>query len=255
LEIPSIPERLHQPVHTAGGDAGQVTVRHDLYECPLGTPARLEEPAREVRALAELGDLERDRARARVPGPLAVAVSAVDPLGRALAVGGAADRVALGAHERLGERLHHLAQKVGVGVLEPLAQPGLHVHRGLDHRFLRRRVGLRNRSLRGRGGGRLPSALSGPSDPPPRLRRLWWGAATPRRVSDSVHHAGGANRPRHWQAHRPRGGCLRARARALWSGSMRAAPARRPEAPTTSSPSRTSPGARAHWPAIRASRR
>lgn len=91
-----------QPAHLALRDAGHAhrldqfidrAGRHTLHigfldhggERLLGHPARLEE-AREVAALPELGDPQLDRAGARLP--VAVAVAVGDPLGAALAVGG-----------------------------------------------------------------------------------------------------------------------------------------------------------------------
>ena len=51
----------------------------------LGHPARLEE-AREVGALAQLGDAQLDRAGPRLPVAVAIAVALGEPLGRALAM-------------------------------------------------------------------------------------------------------------------------------------------------------------------------
>src|SRR4029450_9344059 len=66
--------------------------------------------------------------------PATVAVAAVDAFIRALAVGSAADRVALLAHHPLAEQLHHLSQQVGVRPLDLLANPLETIHRGVDHR-------------------------------------------------------------------------------------------------------------------------
>jgi hypothetical protein len=59
----------------------------------LRPPARLQQPVGKVRPLAQLRDGQLDRADARVPVALPVAVSPVDPLGRALTAGRAAERV------------------------------------------------------------------------------------------------------------------------------------------------------------------
>ena len=61
----------------------------------------------EVRAGSELRYGQLDRAGARVPGALALAVAAVGAFRLALAVGGAAEGVDLGVHQRLGHALDH----------------------------------------------------------------------------------------------------------------------------------------------------
>jgi len=48
----------------------------------------------------------------------------------ALAIGGTADCIGFGAHQRLGEGLHHRAQKIGAGLRELLLQPARHVDTG-----------------------------------------------------------------------------------------------------------------------------
>src|SRR5437762_2760928 len=83
-------------------------------------PARLQQPVWEVAARAKLGHRELDRAHARVPVAVAVAVAAVDPLRRPLAVAGTADGVSVRAHQRLREVLHHRSQQIRVSVLELL---------------------------------------------------------------------------------------------------------------------------------------
>ena len=104
-----VEERLHplvdlgaQPRHLALGDAGHAhgldqivdRARRDALHVGLldhggqrllAGAARLQE-GREVAALPELGDLQRHRAGACLPGPLAIAVAMVDARGRALAV-------------------------------------------------------------------------------------------------------------------------------------------------------------------------
>ena len=54
---------------------------------------------------------------------LAVAIARVGPLVAALAVPGAAHRICLGAHQRLGEGLHHRAQQIRARLRDLLLQP------------------------------------------------------------------------------------------------------------------------------------
>jgi hypothetical protein len=81
LRDPLDPQLSHQALDAAGRDAAHVALRDHLDERPLGTPAWLQQPLREVGALAELGNGKRDRAGAGVPGSFPVAVSPVHPLG------------------------------------------------------------------------------------------------------------------------------------------------------------------------------
>jgi hypothetical protein len=74
LAHPVDPELLHQLLNPPGGDARQIGVGDDRHECLLGPPARLQQPFREIRALAQLRDGELDRADAPVPVTPAVAV-------------------------------------------------------------------------------------------------------------------------------------------------------------------------------------
>jgi 3-deoxy-D-arabino-heptulosonate 7-phosphate (DAHP) synthase len=71
----------------------------------------------------------------RVPeGALAIAVAAVHSFWVALAVGGAAEGVDLGVHQRLGHALHHRAQQIDIALFDELAHLFQTVHRDLDHR-------------------------------------------------------------------------------------------------------------------------
>jgi transposase InsO family protein len=67
----------------------------------LRPPPRLQQPAREVRALAQLGDRQVDRPEPRVPRPCAVPVAGVHALRRALAVPRAAQGIHLHRHQLL----------------------------------------------------------------------------------------------------------------------------------------------------------
>lgn len=59
-----------------------------------------------------------------VPFAFAVAVAVVGPLGAALAVGGVAEAVRLGWHQRLGHGLHHGSRQIGILGLDLLCKPG-----------------------------------------------------------------------------------------------------------------------------------
>ena len=111
-------ELLHELLHPAGGDAGQVGIRDHRHERLLGPPARREQPVGEVAALPQLGDRELDRADAGVPVTLAVAVADIDPLRRALTVGRAAERVRLRGHQRLRDLLHHRPPEIRARLLK-----------------------------------------------------------------------------------------------------------------------------------------
>ena len=71
---------LDQVVDRAGRDALDVGLLDDRGQRLLGHPARLEE-AREVAALAQLGDAQLDRAGPGLPVPVAIAVALGQPVG------------------------------------------------------------------------------------------------------------------------------------------------------------------------------
>ena len=102
-------QRLDQIVDRAGRDALHVGLLDHRRQRLLGHPARLQE-AREVAALPELGDAQLDRAGARLPHPVAVAVALRQPLRRALAIAGAGQALHLELHQPLGGKADHLAQ-------------------------------------------------------------------------------------------------------------------------------------------------
>jgi hypothetical protein len=80
---------------------------HDGSERLLGQPARLQE-GREVAAFAQLGNAQLDRAGARLPRPVAIAVALVDPIRTALPMGGAGQSLDLQLHQALGGEADHL---------------------------------------------------------------------------------------------------------------------------------------------------
>jgi hypothetical protein len=72
-------ELFDQPVDLAGGDPVDIGLLHHRDQGLLGAPTRLQE-AREVAALAQLGDGQLDLADPGVPGPRAIAVAVGEPL-------------------------------------------------------------------------------------------------------------------------------------------------------------------------------
>ena len=90
---------------------------------PSIDPARmLEEPLGKVGPGAQLGDGHVQSAGAGVEVAVSVAVALVDPARAGLAVLGTADRVGLGAHERVDERGQHLPQQIRTGLGQLLVQ-------------------------------------------------------------------------------------------------------------------------------------
>jgi hypothetical protein len=110
---------------------------------PLRRPARLEE-GREVRALAELGDLEPDPSRPGVPGSLAIAIALVAAARAALAMTGAAQPLDLGRHQPFGGVAEKLADQIAIGPLLDQLEKG---HPVGGHRRLRVGSSLANPTL------------------------------------------------------------------------------------------------------------
>ena len=106
----------------------------------LGHPPRLQE-SREVASSSELGDAPLDRAGARLPVALAIAVALGDPIGAALAVPGAGQPFDFQLHQPLRGKADHLAQQVGVGAL-------LHKRAKGDHLIGHPRIEFGERVLR-----------------------------------------------------------------------------------------------------------
>ena len=123
--------RLDQVVDRAGRDALDVGLLDHRRQRLLGHAARLEE-AGEVAALAQLGDAQLDRAGARLPVAVAIAVALDQPLRALLAEAGAGQAAHLQLHQPLGGKADHLAQQIGVGgLLHEAAQ----VHHLVGHRW------------------------------------------------------------------------------------------------------------------------
>ncbi len=180
LGHPLHPELLHELLHPPGRHAGEVGVGDHRHERLLRTPARLQQPIREVRALPELRHRELDRPDPRIPRPLPVPVTAVDPLKAPLTPPGTANRVGVRAHHPLGHLLHHRPQQIRARLLKLLAQPDRNVHRVLDHRAPPLRVSLTDLA-------RMTRWSATTRTPPPLLRA---------RLRLALHSSGGKNENR-----------------------------------------------------------
>jgi hypothetical protein len=107
---------LHELVDRTRRDALDIGLLNHRCERLLARTARLKE-AGEVAALAQLRDLQVDRASTRLPEPFAVAIAAVGAFRTALSVGRRAQALRVELHEPLGHVLDHLAQQIAVGAL------------------------------------------------------------------------------------------------------------------------------------------
>ena len=137
------PHGLNQIVDRAGRDALDIGLLHDRGERLLRHPARLEE-AREIAALAQLGNAQLHRSGARLPIAVAVAVALRQTVGRAFAMGRAGAALNVQLHQALGGKADHLAQKIGVG---GLFQKRLKGHSLVGHRGFLGCVDVRNPTL------------------------------------------------------------------------------------------------------------
>ena len=137
------PHRLDQVVDRAGRDALDVGLLDHRGQRLLGHPPRLQE-AGEVAALPQLRDAQLDRAGARLPVALAIAVALGQPLGALLAVAGAGQAAHLQLHQPLGGKADHLPQKIGVG---GLLHQRPQVHHLVGHRWFLGQVGVCNPTL------------------------------------------------------------------------------------------------------------
>jgi hypothetical protein len=112
----SAAHRPDEVVDRAGRHALHIGLLNDRVQPLLGHPPRLEE-AREVRALAKLGDAQLDRSGSRLPVPIAVAVALRQPIRRTLAVRRAGLGAHLHLHQPLGGEGDHVTKNVSVGGL------------------------------------------------------------------------------------------------------------------------------------------
>ena len=123
---------LDQIIDRAGRDALNIGLLDHRGQRLLDGPARFQE-RREVAALAQLRHLEIDSADPGLQRSVAVAVPAVDPLGRPGMKAGAARRLRFQVHQPLQGKGQHVFQKIGVAALfEKLGN----CHSGIGHRGL-----------------------------------------------------------------------------------------------------------------------
>jgi hypothetical protein len=124
-------ERLDQIVHRARGDALDVGFLDDGRKRLLGHASRLQE-AGKARALPELRNAQLDRAGARLPIALTVAIALGQTLGALLAQSGTSQAADLPFHQALRGKADHLAQQVGI---RGLLQQTLQAHHLVGHRW------------------------------------------------------------------------------------------------------------------------
>jgi len=128
-------ELFDQPVDLAGGDPVDIGLLHHRDQGLLSPPARLQE-AREVAALAQLGDGQFDLADPGVPSPWAISVAVGEAVRGALTELGADPCGDVALHELSGHPGHRLAEHVSVLVGQQLvgklgsSHPGPLGHRG-----------------------------------------------------------------------------------------------------------------------------
>jgi hypothetical protein len=108
------PHRFDKLINRSRRDALHVRLLDHRRERLLRGAPRFEKP-REVAPLPQLGDLQIDRAGARLPAAIAIAVAGVLALDAALAVARAAAPFNVGFHQPLRDELQQLAQHVDVG--------------------------------------------------------------------------------------------------------------------------------------------
>jgi hypothetical protein len=134
-------QRLDQIAHRARGHALHVRFldhgRQDLLRRARGLQKR-----RKVAARSQPGQLQVDRAGARVPRAIAVAVAAVGALRALDVVAGPAQLLDIHVHQPRGDKLDHLPQNVDI---RPFLGQFRQCHSCLGHRGAPRRLSLRLR--------------------------------------------------------------------------------------------------------------
>src|SRR4029077_17736840 len=177
------PHRLDQLVDRAGRDALDVCLLDHRRQRLLGHAPRLQK-AREVAALAQLGDAQLDRPGAGLPNPVAIAIAVIDALGAAFAMRGTGQAFDFQLHQALRGKLHHLAQQIGV---RTLLQQRAKAHHLVGHRWvLGSREGLATKPYR-------RSAMTPAVDKWRAAARLAPVAAAPT-YPQFLHHAEGHDR-------------------------------------------------------------
>lgn len=116
LRDPRQTQRLHQLVDAPGRDTANPSLLDHRDESLLGGLARLQE-RREVRALAQLGDAQLERAKTRVEAALAVTVAVIETFCRALVPAGPDQPLDIGFHQDLQYRLRNGSQEITIAAL------------------------------------------------------------------------------------------------------------------------------------------
>jgi len=104
-------QALHQLVHAPGRHAAHIGLLHHRQQCLLTAPTRLQE-AREIAALPQLGDLQLDLPRTRVPAPRPIAIAMRGTVRAALTQRRADQLADLDLHELAHQPPQRLANKV-----------------------------------------------------------------------------------------------------------------------------------------------
>ena len=104
---------LHQCVHVSRRDPLHVGLLDHGRKRLLGRSARLQK-GREVAPLAQPGNAQLDRARPRLPVPVAVAIAVRQAIGAPLAMGRTGRGAHLQFHQPLGGEADHLTQQSGI---------------------------------------------------------------------------------------------------------------------------------------------
>ena len=118
-----------QIIDRAGRDTLNIGLLDHRRERLLGHATRFQK-RREVTALG-LRNAQLDRAGARLPDPVAIAVAVIDAVGAALPMGGAGQAFDFQLHRPLRGKTDHLAQQIGI---RALLQQRAKAHHLVGHR-------------------------------------------------------------------------------------------------------------------------
>ena len=127
------PQCLGELIDGTRADAVHVGLLHHAEQRAFVAPPRFQQ-AREVRALAQLRDLQLERAHARIPFPLAVPVAAGETALGALVRRSADQLRHLSVHEFLSQELQPIAQEGRINALLRLGEQVQQCHPGVGHR-------------------------------------------------------------------------------------------------------------------------
>jgi hypothetical protein len=120
-------QALDELIDAARGDAAHIGLLHHRHQRLLGALARLQD-RREIRALADLGDLQLDLPGPGVPPPRAIAIAVRGAILGALPVLGADQLRHLSLHDLLRDHPHRLTDHVSVFIAQHLPDDLLDRH-------------------------------------------------------------------------------------------------------------------------------